>query len=44
MHMISNKDFRDAIASFCKDEENEIDRYIESCKAYTPFSIDYRIE
>ena len=44
MHMISNKDFRDAIASFCKDEENEVNRYIESCKAYTPFSIDYKIE
>jgi predicted N-acyltransferase len=43
LHMILNKDFRVAIEKFCKEEEQHIDKYIESCKAYTPFSNDCRI-
>ena len=43
LHMILNKDFRVAIDKFCKEEEQHIDKYIESCKAYTPFSNDCRI-
>ena len=43
LHMILNKDFRIAIEKFCKEEEQYIDNYIESCKAYTPFSNDCRI-
>jgi predicted N-acyltransferase len=43
LHMILNKDFRVAIEKFCKEEEQHIDSYIESCKAYTPFSNACRI-
>lgn len=43
LHLILNKDFRNAIEKFCNDEEKHIDNYIESCKIYTPFSNDCRI-
>ncbi|MGA1761949.1 MAG: GNAT family N-acetyltransferase [Gammaproteobacteria bacterium] len=44
LHLILDKDFRQAIEHFCMEEEKHIDQYIASCKNYTPFSNDGRIK
>ena len=42
-HLIIKEDFRDAIKNFCEKEREEILRYIDACKKYTPIKKEYKI-
>ena len=42
-HLIIIEDFRDAIKNFCEKEREEILRYIDACKKYTPIKKEYKI-
>ena len=42
-HLIIKDDFKDAIKNFCEKEREEILRYIDACKKYTPIKKEYKI-
>ncbi len=42
-HYFLNKDFEEAVKKYCRSERAQIKNYLEACKRYTPFNINYKI-